>query len=124
MIFNFVKNQNTMLKYFLLTLSLLSFNNLSNENYIEPFLGMWSEVHSGEIVQIFRGDNSDVHFERFLDSKLAASGKIYAEEYEIKVERSDIELRYKLNYAFSPNEQVLSITKPNSVESWLLFRIR
>ena len=47
-----------------------------------------------------------------------------AGELEIQVERSDIDSKYKLEYSFSPDQQVLSVMKPNSTEAWLLYKIR
>ena len=47
-----------------------------------------------------------------------------AGELEIQVTRSDIDSKYKLEYAFSPDQQILSVMKPNSTEAWLLYKIR
>ena len=63
-------------------------------------------------------------FERFLENILVASGQMYAGELEITVNRSDIDSKYKLEYSFSPDKQVLSVMKPNSTEAWLLYKIR
>ena len=49
---------------------------------------------------------------------------MYAGELEITVNRSDIDSKYKLEYSFSTNKQVLSVMKPNSTEAWLLYKIR
>lgn len=108
----------------LLIISFLSLSNAPTENYNEPFIGIWSEFHSGEAIQVFNGENSDIYFERFLDNVLVASGKVDAGELEIQVTRSDIDSKYKLEYAFSPDQQVLSVMKPNSTEAWLLYKIR
>jgi len=108
----------------LLIISFLSLSNAPTENYNEPFIGIWSESHSGEAIQVFRGENEDILFERFLDNALVASGKVDAGELEIQVTRSDIDSKYKLEYAFSPDQQILSVMKPNSTEAWLLYKIR
>ena len=108
----------------LLIISLLSLNSLPTENYSEPFIGIWAEFNSGEAIQVFRGENEDVYFERFLENVLVASGQMYAGELEITVNRSDIDSKYKLEYSFSPNKQILSVMKPNSFEAWLLYKIR
>ncbi|MBL6592258.1 MAG: hypothetical protein ISQ41_06775 [Flavobacteriaceae bacterium] len=47
-----------------------------------------------------------------------------AKEFEIQVERLDTDLKYTLEYSFSPDKQVLSVMKPNSTEAWLLYKIR
>ena len=113
-----------MLKNSLIIISFLSLNNLPIENYNEAFIGIWAEFHSSETVQVFRVGNGDIYFERFLDNVLVASGKMDAGELEIQVERSDINSKYKLEYSFSPDQQVLSVMKPNSTEAWLLYKIR
>ena len=108
----------------LLIISFLSLSNAPTENYNEPFIGIWFESRSGEAIQVFRGENEDILFERFLDNVLVASGQIYAGELEITVNRSDIDSKYKLEYSFSTDKQVLSVMKPNSTEAWLLYKIR
>ena len=113
-----------MLKNSLIIISFLSLNNLPIENYNEAFIGIWAEFHSSETIQVFRGENADIYFERFLDNVLVASGQMDAGELEIQVERSDINSKYKLEYSFSPDQQVLSVMKPNSTEAWLLYKIR
>ena len=113
-----------MLKNTLIIISFLSLNSLPTENYNEPFIGIWAEFHSSETIQVFRGENEDVFFERFLENIMVASGQMDAGELEIQVTRSDIDSKYKLEYAFSPDQQVLSVMKPNSTEAWLLYKIR
>ena len=108
----------------LLIISFLSLSNAPTENYNEPFIGIWAESSSGEAIQVFRGGNEDIYFERFLDNVLVASGQMYAGELEITVNRSDIDSKYKLEYSFSTDQQVLSVMKPNSTEAWLLYKIR
>ena len=108
----------------LLIISFLSLSNAPTENYNESFIGIWAEFNSGEAIQVFRGGNEDIYFERFLDNVLVASGQMYAGELEITVNRSDIDSKYKLEYSFSPDKQVLSVMKPNSTEAWLLYKIR
>lgn len=113
-----------MLKNSLIIISFLTLSNLQIKNYNEPFLGIWAEFHSGETIQVFNGENSDIYFERFLDNVLVASGQMDAKEFEIQVERLDTDLKYTLEYSFSPDKQVLSVMKPNSTEAWLLYKIR
>ena len=113
-----------MLKNTLIIISFLSLSSFPTENYIEPFIGIWAEFHSSETIQVFRSENEDVFFERFLENILVASGQMDAGESEITVNRSDIDTKYKLEYSFSPDKQVLSVMKPNSTEAWLLYKIR
>jgi len=89
-----------MLKNSLIIITFLSLNNLPIENYNEAFIGIWAEFNSGEAIQVFRGGNEDIYFERFLNNVLVASGKMDAGELEIQVTRSDIDSKYKLEYAF------------------------
>ena len=113
-----------MLKKILSIISFLSIISLPTENYNEPFIGIWTEVHSSETIQVFRSENEDVFFEHFLENILVASGQMEAGKLEIIVNRSDIDSKYKLEYSFSPDKQVLSVMKPNSTEAWLLYKIR
>ena len=84
----------------LLIISFLSLSNAPTENYNESFIGIWAEFNSGEAIQVFRGGNEDIYFERFLDNVLVASGQMYAGELELQLIGQILTLNINLSILF------------------------
>ena len=102
--------------FLLLTTSLQSQNFRDMDNLPKDVIGKWQSFDN-EFVNI----SNDGSFIRIDNNEVMARGILSEKDGKLYIKRTDIDDEYVLSY-YERND-VLVITKPNSVKAWLFYRI-
>ena len=99
-----------------------SFTDMEESNDLN-LQGVWQEATQPEFVRIGSYD-MEMRFQRVEGKELVSHGTFTTEDGTMFVSNDFLNQNYELQYVFSPSGQTLVVTKPNSNQAWVFFRVR
>ena len=98
-----------------------SFTDMEESNDLN-LQGVWQEATNPEFVRI-GSSNMIMKFQRVEGKELVSPGTFTTEDGTMFVNNEFSNSEYELQYVFSPSGETLVVTKPNSDEAWVFFRV-
>ena len=115
------------MKFITIILSLVFFGGsfTDAEGQLDQNLyGVWQEATEATFVKISTNSDFQSYFQRVYGRQVVSYGTLDSDgESVLNVNNQHSHEKYDLQYVFSPSGKTLVITKPNSDQAWVFFKV-